>query len=623
MILFGVGFERPWWLLALLAVPALTVFYALALRARRAAMERLLGNAAPERLAVRAGRDRRAAEAAFAAATIALLATALAGPRWGEETSRVPRKGVDVVLVLDASRSMLAEDVLPSRIERARREIRGLLDAGSGSRIGLVTFAGDARMAAPLTVELDLVSMFVDEIDPQSDHRGGSNIAAGLRTAQKLLGASTGAGRAVVLLADGEDPAGPAAASVAAKLYANGTRVHVIGLGTPDGAKIPVIDDDGKPRFFRDGNGKEVITKLDDGVLSAVAKAGGGEYLVAANTAFPMDELWRKRISRLAAGDTGIAEIESKKARFQWFIAASLLTASLWWLAPLGVGSIPKLSRKRRRGLAGATAMLLLAPVSANAKGAEDGRKGDELYRKGDFSGAAAAYEEAARTTDTEHGPYNLGNARFRTKKFSAAARAWADAEKRATDPAARRDALYNRGVALLEQANEEEAEGPPVETLRSSVDAFNDALRLDPADEAARHNRAIAIARWVNAQKKAQQAGGGGSSKSGGPSDPSQKKDEQSKPSGEDSQKKEGSGDSKPGASPTPGDDATGAKDGAQPTPQPEGTEVEAGEDGEQAMSPAEMEKLDRMLEAREKEQLRLQRAKAKMHKKSGEHEW
>ncbi|HVO29261.1 MAG TPA: VWA domain-containing protein, partial [bacterium] len=481
MSLFSLrGFEHPAALALLLLVPVIAVFYALALRSRRAAMAKLLGDFGDR--AGGASRDRRAFEAALATLCVSLCAVALAGPHWGKDHEQVRRQGADVVVVLDLSRSMLAEDSTPSRLGRARREIRGLLDAASADRVALVTFAGDARLTCPLTLDHDTLGMFVDEADPNVAHRGGSNLAQALEVADKALDASSGAGKAVVVLSDGEDfneGKSSAAVDAAAKLLARGTHVYSIGLGTRDGAKIPMTDDRGRAYFFQDARGKEVVTKLESAELEAVARAGGGEYLEAERVAFPMDELWRKRISRLARGDNGTQDLTAATARFQWFLAPAILVAMLWWLLPLGIPAPAAVARgagagrSHRRGeriaASVAVALLLLGlSPSARADGVDEGAKGDRLYRKGEFDGASSAYDYASRTVAAPNGPFNLGNAKFRAKKYREAARAWTEAEKRASDPETRRDASFNRANALLAQADDKDPQR--VDDLKAAI---------------------------------------------------------------------------------------------------------------------------------------------------------
>lgn len=633
MRIFGLAFDHPGWLFALALVPVMAGFFAVALRARRLALVQLLGEVSREKLTSMAGRDRRAIEATLAVLTMALVVTALAGPRWGVEKNQLQRSGVDVAIVIDGSRSMLAQDIAPSRLERAKREVRGLLDAAPGSRIALVAFAGDSRVLCPFTLDHDTIGLFLDDLDPESDHAGGSDLAGALRTAGEALDAASGAGKAVVLLTDGESfGSGGYAASAAARLAARGVKIHVIGTGTAAGAKIPVVDSKGRAGFFKDAKKNEVVTKLDAAVLADIASAGGGDYLDAATVAFPMDELWRKRISQMAKSDSGTQDVEGLQPRFQWFLLAALLTSAGWWLAPLGIAVRKKREARVRKaawGRAAAVALialaLLLDPVRAAAGPRDEGRKGDELYRAGDFKAAASAYETSARIERSENAAHNLGNARFRAGQFAPAAKSWADAEKMATTADARRDAFYNRGLALLQQAGADDALTVPM--LEESVESFNAALGLDPADADARHNRAVAIARWVEAQKNAQKAGGKSTpdGKGGTPGDePGEKKDPK-----EGDPKDSTSGDPGKGGDPKDGQDGKKGKNESgndeKATPKP-GSTPDSGETGtpqEDEITATEMERVDRLLDQREREQRRIQRVKAGMHKKEGENDW
>jgi Ca-activated chloride channel family protein len=265
--------------LRLLAVVALlAALGAVALVRRRAALRDAAG-ALAARVAPGANLARPALRLALHSTSLALLALALARPQCGTATEVTRSPGVDLVIVLDASRSMLARDVAPDRLARAKLELSALLDALPGDRIGLVAFAADAYPLCPLTTDRAAVRLFLRGVEAKDLPSQGSAIAGALRAAEELLhGAERGArSRAVLLVSDGEDHEGGAEAAARA-LGDDGIRLHVLAAGTPAGAPIPLADASGAVAGYKkDRAGETVITRRDDAALARLAAAGGGE----------------------------------------------------------------------------------------------------------------------------------------------------------------------------------------------------------------------------------------------------------------------------------------------------------------------------------------------------------
>lgn len=260
------------------AVAALAVVCGLALWRRRAALARAAGPLAP-RIAPEAGAARPAARLGLSLLALALLSLALARPQCGTRTEVTRRLGVDLVIALDVSRSMLARDVGPDRLTRARLELGALLDGLAGDRVGLVLFAGRAFTACPLTSDLEALRVFLRGAGPDSVPEQGTGIAAALRAASEVLQAAEAGARSkvVLLVSDGEDQA-PGVAEAAAALADAGVRVHALAVGSREGAPIPLLDASGAVTGYkRDRRGETVVTRLDDAALAAVASRGNGE----------------------------------------------------------------------------------------------------------------------------------------------------------------------------------------------------------------------------------------------------------------------------------------------------------------------------------------------------------
>lgn len=254
---------------------------------------------------------------------------AVAQPAWGEGTGPNAQRLVDVVLCLDVSRSMLARDLQPSRLEFARRELHALCERARGDRMGLVVFAGEAVLFAPLTQDLDALAQLVDLASPLSVQRGGTDLGACLEQALAVLAGGTGEHEVVVVLSDGEDLSQTALAA-AEQCRQRGIAVHCVGLGSTAGAKIPLPGAGQGETFLRSPDGVDVVSTMDPATLRRIATLTGGVYVDAQSRARPLVALYEQHIVPMArkalasvAGDT------ARSNRFQWPLLAGFV---LWML---------------------------------------------------------------------------------------------------------------------------------------------------------------------------------------------------------------------------------------------------------------------------------------------------
>ena len=269
------------------------------------------------------GRVRLRWRRGLAIGALALSAIALLGPTWGEGTRTTEQRGVDVLVCLDVSRSMLARDMTPDRLAAAKTEIRSLAEVVDADRLGLVVFAGEAALRAPLTRDHATFVALMEGADPEAIGRGGTDLGAALTAALEALEGATGDHEAVLLLTDGEDIGGRGAKVAEVCREANIT-VHAIGFGSPRGAKIAIPTEDGEA-YLKDRDGREVISVMDPESLRRVAAVTGGEFVDAITTANALAGLYRERIlpmARKAFEEGGGAEREN---RFQWFLIPALL----------------------------------------------------------------------------------------------------------------------------------------------------------------------------------------------------------------------------------------------------------------------------------------------------------
>ena len=267
---------------------------------------------------------------ALAAGGLLCALAALLQPAWGESAESVEQRGADIVVCLDVSRSMLAQDQAPSRLEAAKREIRELVEKARGDRFALVLFAGEARLAVPLTADAGTFAQLAAQADTLSVARGGTDLGAALDAAARALRGRSGDGAAVLLLTDGDD-AGGRGLRAAAAFRERGVPIHCVGFGTERGAKIGV---DGAA-FLRDRRGREVVSAMDTASLRRIAEASGGSFVAAAATPHALATLHDERLARLSRATFAADEGRGLTPRFQVpLMAAFLLWILHLWLAP-------------------------------------------------------------------------------------------------------------------------------------------------------------------------------------------------------------------------------------------------------------------------------------------------
>ncbi|MFA5046292.1 MAG: VWA domain-containing protein [Paludibacter sp.] len=251
---------------------------------------------------------------------VIILIIVIAQPQFGTKAENVKKQGIEVIIALDVSNSMLAQDVQPSRLEKAKQLVSQLVDGMTNDKIGLIVFAGDAYTQLPITVDYVSAKMFLSSISPQLVPRQGTAIGSAIDLGIKSFGPKSNAGRAIIVITDGENHEDDAVG--AAKLAAdNGIVVHVIGMGKPDGAPIPIP---GTMSFLKDKDGNVVVSKLNEEMCKSIAEAGNGLYVHAdnSNTAF---RAINKELGTLAKSDIKTTVFSDYNEQFQSFAILALL----------------------------------------------------------------------------------------------------------------------------------------------------------------------------------------------------------------------------------------------------------------------------------------------------------
>lgn len=314
-------FEHPQYLYALALLPVLWLIFLAYRRWVKMAMLRFGDDELNNKLMQDRSAIRPHIKIILLLLAFALLIIAAAGPKMGTKLGNVKRKGVELVIALDVSNSMLAQDIKPSRLERAKQSISQLIDQLHNDRFGLIVFAGESYVQLPMTTDYTAAKMILGTLNTQIVPTQGTAIGSAIETASRSFTSDQGKNRAIIIISDGENHEDDAL-EAAKTAYEKGIVVHTIGMGLPKGSPIPVNPN--IPGSFRtDRSGKVVVSKLDETMLSQIAAQGGGKYIRANNTKVGLKELF-KEINKLEK-----VEMESKlyseyEEQFQYPLAAAI-----------------------------------------------------------------------------------------------------------------------------------------------------------------------------------------------------------------------------------------------------------------------------------------------------------
>ena len=484
-----------------LATALAALFYRLGSGRRAAATAKMGRLATLSRLIPAETSGRRAVKAWLSCAALALLFVALACPQWGVELAPTESKARGVVIAVDLSLSMLAEDVKPSRLEKAKEELSLLLDQLKGERVGVLGFAGDAFMMCPMTTDIDAAKQILRGLSPDSIPVPGTAIGGAVRAATRQL-ARYGGERTLVLITDGEDHQ-HALDQAAAEAADNGVKIYAIGIGSQDGEPIPIKDDAGNLQGYKkDKRGATVVSKLGDALLTQATQKTGGAYYRATPGEDEVNEIVQK-IERGEKGEAVQGTASHYRNRFMLPLALAFLLLLVELLIP-EKRALPPISRfgKIISHVADVGAKKALVPIvllilgtsaaqAATAEGAL--RRGNKLYQTDQFEPALEQYAAAGAKSPKDARPvFNAGYALYRLQRLDEASQAFKAVAESKLPPDARAAAYYNLGNARYQAGD-----------LAGAIDAYRKAVVLDPADEEARHNLAVALKNQKNPPPK------------------------------------------------------------------------------------------------------------------------
>lgn len=400
--------------------------------------------------------------------SLALLVIALARPRWGEKLQMFKGQGVAVVIAIDASKSMFAEDVKPNRLERAKAEVSDLIDELAGNAVGIVAFAGDAYVFCPLTTDVEAAKLFLDIISPELMPVPGTDYGKAILKASELFSRTASKSRALVLITDGEDLGTQTeqAVGVAREL---GIRIYPVAFGTPEGAPIPEKGEGGVV-YKKGRSGQVVISRLDEQKMILIAHHTGGRFyrMEGFSGAKLAQDLNRLEKEELSGGSfTNLVE------RFQPFLLAGIALL-VFALALPSVRFLP--SRTGTRALF----LIFLLLFTGRAKGDVPSlmRAGNGYFRRGKYQEALGFYQRAeVIEPDALAIHYNIGNTYYRLGRFDEAVQelSLVTVDK---NPRRRGDAFYNLGNSFYRMGKLDEA-----------INSYRMALLANPKDRQAKEN--------------------------------------------------------------------------------------------------------------------------------------
>ena len=394
---------------------------------------------------------------------------ALARPQWGDEKRSVQRKGVDIIFLVDTSLSMLAEDVKPNRLGKAKFEVETFIQNLKGDRVGMVTFAGSGFLQTPLTLDHAAFLLFLDAVQVGFLPDPGTSLLQAIRLAIRAFPQKELKYKALILFSDGEDHEGSLEQAIEEAKKAN-IRIYTIGLGTAEGEPIPLKNEKGERQGFKkDRSGQMVLTKLNQPVLERLAKETGGVYLPAS----PGEKEVEVILKHLHGwGEQQFEEkmVVEREDQYQIF----LIFAFLFLVAEM---SIRRKDRPKAGLLVCLAAFFLFTGFLETSQGTV--KKGNTLFANKQYQSALDNYRKVqVKNPDAPEVLYDLGTALYKTDSFQDAAQSLESAAAKTREPLTKAKSLYNYGNAQYRLGNFEKA-----------IDSYKKALAIDPTDKDAKFN--------------------------------------------------------------------------------------------------------------------------------------
>ena len=471
-------FYSPTYLYLLAVIPVMVLMMAWAEWRRRKNIKRLGDKQLINALMPDASAKRRWIKFLLIQIIIALVVIMVARPQMGIKVSHEKRNGIEALICLDISNSMLATDVAPSRLQKSKMLIENLVDHFTKDKIGLIVFAGDAYVQLPITSDYVSAKMFLQNIEPSLIQTQGTNIGEAINLAANSFTQQENIGKAIIVITDGEDHEG-GAMEAAKEASEKGYKVFILGIGNTTGAPIPVAGGG----FLTDNTGNTVMTSLNEQMCKDIAAAGKGTYIHVDNTSAAQESL-NNELSKMQKGDMESVVYSEFEEVYQWFgILAIILLILEVVISETANPFFKKFSLYKKRNVT-VVVMLLLCCLSANAQNADRHfiRQGNRTFHQNVQESPAKAevqYRKALTANpNNSQAMYNLGCALLAQNKDSLAMEMFQASAKAETSKQRKAMSYHNMGVIMQKQ----QQYGPAIEM-------YKEALRLTPHDNETRYN--------------------------------------------------------------------------------------------------------------------------------------
>ena len=435
---------------------------------------------------------------------VAFTLLALARPQWGFDWEEAHQQGLDIIVAIDTSKSMLAEDVNPNRLAKSKLAAFDLMKLAKTDRLGLIAFAGSAFLQCPLTLDEEAFRQSVEALDVTIIPQGGTALSEAVDAAVAAFEKSGDNHKVLVLFTDGEDQDSGAIAA-AEKADKAGIKIFTIGVGTREGELLRVRDDEGNLAFLKDDNGNAVKSRLNETLLQQVATKAGGFYLplVGAN---PMESLYDKGLAPLPKSDSATKLVKNFRERFKWPLTAAilLLIGEMFLPQRKRVQKSDEMSAATNAGLKKVVAgvLLTICPLLSYGSVSSAAKK----YETGNYNEALTDYQKLlSRNTNDFRLHYNAGAAAYKAQQFDAAKQHF-DIASQSPDLKIQQQAYYNSGNALYQLGEPAEDSKQKKETWQSAIHNYENALKLNSNDADAKANLAFVKKKLEELKQQEQQ---------------------------------------------------------------------------------------------------------------------
>ena len=473
-------FESPQYLYLLLVLVALAAIHYYIIYKKKRQVKRFGDPELTRQLFLGVSRWRPEVKFWITMLALASFIVALARPQFGTRLDTRERTGIEAIIALDVSNSMLAEDVKPNRLEKAKMMVSNMVDGMRDDKIGLIVFAGQAFVQLPITSDYVSAKMFLETISPSMMSVQGTDIAEAINLSMRSFTQQEDVSRAIFVITDGED--NEARGVEAAKQAASqGVRVYVLGIGNPGGAPIPIP---GTGQYIIDDEGNTVISRLSEEMCREIATAGNGSYIYVDNSSSAQKKL-SEQVDRLAKAKMESQIYSEYDEQFQGFVLIGILLLLLDVFLLERESKSTWLSNLFRRGRPAAALFLLIFSMTAMAQTDRDYiRRGNRLMRDSVYDKAQVEYQKAIEKDNTNPiSHFNLGNALLYQNKAEDAMKEYETAARLEKDKTRLAQIYHNMGVVLQSAKQFDKA-----------VACYRNSLRNDPTNDETRYNYALSL---------------------------------------------------------------------------------------------------------------------------------